>query len=339
MIEGLLARAASIHYNRPMKNPGGRTASALTDAQRAELAQLKSRYAAIIARAAAGNPFDFAQVYPETDDLAALCIQLDGLKADLDSFRPFNPAQAENLRQAWDTQYTYDSNRIEGNSLTFSETSMVINDGLTIAGKPLKDHLEAINHKEAIGFIREHADGIAPFGEATLLKIHGIILHGIDRANAGRYRLANVRVGGSNRVFPNYPRVPERMAEYFQSYDAERVRLHPVSLAAHMHQKLVDIHPFIDGNGRTARLVMNLLLLRAGYPVTIISSERAEREAYYSALRANDSDDDTHPFELLIARNVKHWCLEVLRMISPNGDEQDKHKGYAFFKRIEPFLR
>ena len=130
------------------------------------------------------------------------------------------------------------------------------------------------------------------------------------------------------------------MDEYFSWYETHKHSLHPVQLAAEMHEKLVSIHPFIDGNGRTARLVMNLILLQNGYPVTIIASDRQKRTEYYDSLEVChlSEKNDNSRFKLLIAGYVKTWVFKYLEFLAPNTGQEDESKGYYFFKKIEPYL-
>lgn len=276
------------------------------------------------------------KIYPDTNDLTILIGELDDLKKCLDSFRPLDPVQLENLNQALDMEYTYESNRIEGNTLTLVETDLVINKGMTISGKPLKDHQEAVNHYDAVNFIRDIATKAIDLDEKVLLKIHAIILAGIDRENAGFYRTLRVRISGSQHICPNPVKIPAHMEQYFEFYRENKDKLHPVKLAADMHEKLVAIHPFIDGNGRTARLVMNLILLRNGYPITVINSERDKRQDYYNALEKSHIKHDNTDFRLLVAGYVKQWVINYLEMFAGNLNEDEK--GYYFFKKIEPYL-
>lgn len=277
------------------------------------------------------------KIYPQTDNLQQLTEQLTDLKKCLDSFRPLNQQQLHNLNSALDMEYTYESNRIEGNTLTLAETELVVNKGMTIGGKPIKDHQEAINHHEAVQFIREIARNEIDLDESVLLQIHRIVLAGIERENAGCYRSVRVRISGSRHICPNPLKVPYLMQEYFAYYEQNKDTLHPVELASNMHEKLVSIHPFIDGNGRTARLVMNLILLRNGYPVTVINSENSKRQEYYNALEKSQVEQDNTPFKLLIANYVKLWIFNYLEMFAGNINEDEK--GYYFFKKIEPYLK
>ncbi len=159
------------------------------------------------------------KIYPQTDNLQQLTEQLTDLKKCLDSFRPLNQQQLHNLNSALDMEYTYESNRIEGNTLTLAETELVVNKGMTIGGKPIKDHQEAINHHEAVQFIREIARNEIDLDESVLLQIHRIVLAGIERENAGCYRSVRVRISGSRHICPNPLKVPYLMQEYFAYYE------------------------------------------------------------------------------------------------------------------------
>lgn len=282
--------------------------------------------------------FDLSKVYPDTDNVGELLNQLDDLKKCLDSFRPLNAAQVQNLQEAWDTEYTYESNRIEGNTLTLQETSLVINDGITIGGKSMREHLEVINHKEAINHIRELADKNTALNEYVLNSIHSLVLMGIDRENAGQYRRVPVTISGAKHVPPQPFMVPKLMEDYFLFYEANKDTLHPVQLAADLHEKLVTIHPWIDGNGRTSRLVMNLTLLRHGFPIANISGEMSERLSYYSSLESAQVDNDSADFYRLIAKVVKKSLFAYLQMVSTNGGEDADGKGLYFYEKINKYI-
>lgn len=304
-----------------------------------ELATLREAYLERLTRP--GDPLSLAAVFPVPPELPALYAQLSDLKTYFDSFRPFDPAQIEKLREAFDTEYTYHSNRIEGNTLTLLETDLVINRGLTIAGKPLREHLEAINHATAVAFIRDLAVRHDDITAATVNRIHALVVHGIlSPSEAGSYRQAPTIIRGSQHVPPNWRKVPDLMDGMYAFYEASKATMHPVELAAHMHEKLVSIHPYVDGNGRTSRLLMNLILLRNGYPITIISSERDQRQAYYRTLEASQvspSGDNTG-FLRFVAENVRGWLLRYLELVADDASEQAKNKGLAFFQAIAPYL-
>jgi len=203
-------------------------------------------------------------------------------KEELDRYRPLPPTLVENLEAWLDVELTYTSNAIEGNTLSRMETALVIEKGITVEGRSLREHLEAINHKKALEEIRKLAKmGRRFLGEKDILYIHSLILKGIDDAWAGRYRQVPVRIAGSSVVLPNYVKVPSLM-ESFIRWLKSIAGEHPVKIAADAHYKLVSIHPWVDGNGRTARLLMDLLLIQAGYPPAIIRKE--ERRRYLGSL-------------------------------------------------------
>ena len=288
--------------------------------------------------------FDLAKIWPETQALDELYAQLTDLKQCLDSFRPISPDTIKDMQAMWDIQYTYESNRIEGNSLTLDETMHVIEKGITIGGKPLNDHLEATNHQEAIGFIRELSQQESVFSERDLLIVHQLILKGIRDRDAGVYRKQPVFIlesDGKRHEFPQAFLVNKLMEDYFIFYSENKDTLHPVEMAAHLHQKLVNIHPFIDGNGRGSRLVMNLHLLKHGYPITIIDSEMSQRQEYYRMLGDYQGveDGDSRPFQLFVAQKVKDSLFEHLSFLASDQNDDATEKGYYFFKKVKPHLK
>ena len=203
-------------------------------------------------------------------------------KQRLDGFRPLPDTLARNLEDWFRAELTYTSNAIEGNTLTRRETALIIEKGLTVGGKTLREHLEATNHAQALDWVKEQVQRKPlSLSEKDILHIHDIILKGIDDANAGHYRTVPVRISGSLIVLPNPLKVPDLMQEFIRwiVYDQG---LHPVELAAEAHYRLVTIHPFFDGNGRSARLLMNMILLLSGYPMAII--RKRDRLVYIEAL-------------------------------------------------------
>jgi Fic family protein len=180
---------------------------------------------------------------------------------------------------------------------------VVIRRGLTVAGKPLKDHLEAKNHLEAFHLLQRLVSQQMPLDESVLLQLHAVILRGIEDEWAGRYRNVGVRISGSRHVPPNPLKVPTLMEELFAWYPTQ-TSIHPVELAADLHLRLAQIHPFIDGNGRVCRLVMNLHLMQRGYPLTIIRAANTQRAEYYQALANSDESSDPAAFRTFIAARV-----------------------------------
>jgi Fic family protein len=238
---------------------------------------------------------------------------IDSLKEKLDLKRSY-----DNFRivDALDMEYTYESNRIEGNTLTLMETDLVINKGLTISGKSMREHLEAINHKEAIDYIKYLVDRNTVLSERELLQIHNLILRGVHPEDAGKYRSVPVSISGSSHV-PSQPfLVPTEMKDYFEWYERNRSRLHPVVLAAEMHERLVTIHPFIDGNGRTARLVMNLILIQNGFVIANIKGDYDTRMKYYDGLVEVQSGGSKEEFVKFIASSEKSSMERYLSILS-----------------------
>ncbi len=313
----------------------------LSEQQKKELKTIKEIFNDLTLSIAENTPFNLLALYPETDDIDSLCEQLTDLKKCLDSFRPLSSEQVANLNEVFDTEYTYESNRIEGNTLTLMETDLVINKGMTVTGKNMQEHLEAVNHKHAIEYIRDIVNDNNDLTDYTLRKLHSIVLAGIDYKNAGTWRTERVRIAGSRHICPNPIKIPQLMGDFFTYYEANKNTLHPVILAANMHEKLVTIHPFIDGNGRTARLLMNMILLQQGYPITIISAENNARADYYKALESAQisANQDNTEFVKLVALCVKKWLIIYLELLSGSISEDSKDKGYYFFKIIEKQLK
>jgi len=205
-------------------------------------------------------------------------------KDNLDEYRPMPPELVKNLEEWFLIELTYTSNAIEGNTLTRKETAAVVEKGITVGGKSLTEHLEATNHAKAINNVMKLAQSkTADLTENDILTIHNTILKGIDDDNAGHYRNIPVRISGSNVILPNPLKVSDLMSDFLDWITNHHDKdIHPVQLAAEVHYQLVTIHPFVDGNGRTARLLMNLILLQHGYTPALIRTR--DRHKYISSL-------------------------------------------------------
>ncbi len=183
-----------------------------------------------------------------------------------------DPAQRNEVIKWLKTELTYTSNHIEGNTLTREETALTIEEGMTSGSKPLKDYIEAKNHAEAFEYVISLINEEKVSYEKVILDIHSIILNGINDEFKGRYRTVQVRISGSNVVLPNPLKVPELVKKFSDMLDQKK---DSILKAIEAHYKLVEIHPFIDGNGRTARLLMSLILLRSQiFPILIPPKER-----------------------------------------------------------------
>ncbi len=241
-------------------------------------------------------------------------LAIDQLKSELSSYRHLDSFR---VAQALELEYTFNSNKIEGNTLSIQETELVINQGLTISGKTMKEHLEAINHAEAIAFLKEIVQKKQTITDRLVLQLHALVLRGIDRENAGVYRKLQVRIGGSKHVPPDAWKVPSEMEALFEWYKEHQSVLHPIVLAAEMHERLVSIHPFIDGNGRTSRLLMNLILLQHGYVIANIKGDGDERLKYYEVLDAARNNDKEAFIEFIIG--IEYRCLSEYLSILKGG--------------------
>jgi len=239
-------------------------------------------------------------------ELRALLQQTDSLKSRLQTIRPL-PAEALNkIKAAFEMEYTFESNRIEGNTLTLQETALVVNEGITIGGKSMTEHLEAINHAQAIEFIKDIACSDIAINERTIKEIHALILHGINKEQAGKYREVPVMIVGSRHTPPQHYLIIPQMEQFIIDYQTMQSKgEHPILIAAFLHNELVKIHPFIDGNGRTSRLLMNLYLLSKGYIITTLKGDNEAKQAYYTALEKSHTENNREAFYLLVANAVR----------------------------------
>jgi Fic family protein/DNA-binding XRE family transcriptional regulator len=245
-------------------------------------------------------------------ELQKVLEEIDTLKTKLDSFRQFDSYR---ITQALELEYTFESNRIEGNTMTLRETDLVINEGLTISGKSMREHLEAINHQEAIAFIKDLMQRNSAINEREVLSIHNLILRGIHPEDAGRYRKVQVMIKGSTHMPPQPYMVAKAMEDFYIWYETHKNKIHPIILAAEMHERLVTIHPFIDGNGRTSRLVMNLILLQHGYIIANIKGDYESRMHYYQALETAQTKNNKGDFLMFIAMIEKESLERYLTII------------------------
>lgn len=256
--------------------------------------------------------------------MASLLNQITRKKQTLDQLRPLAQDLVKNLDDWYRVELTYTSNAIEGNTLSRQETALIVEKGLTVSGKTLVEHQEAVNHAQAFDFVNTLAkNSRAKFDEADVLDIHRLILQKIDDVDAGRYRTMAVRIAGSNVVLPNAAKVPQLMQEFIAWLNTNRVS-HPVTLATDAHYKLVSIHPFIDGNGRTGRLLMNLLLLQAGYPPAVI--RKADRLRYITALETGQLGGPLDAYYQLIYQTVEKSLDLYLKTVRSKSTPQTKTK-------------
>lgn len=252
---------------------------------------------------------------PLSKKLECILKEIDTLKNELNQFRKYDSFR---ISQALELEYTFESNKIEGNTLTLKETDLIVNEGLTISGKSMREHLEAINHQEAIAYIKELMDKNTAINEREILCIHNLILRGIYPEDAGKYRKVQVMIKGSSHMPPQPFLVAKEMEELVIWYQTNKNKLHPVILAAEIHERLVTIHPFIDGNGRTSRLLMNLILLQHGYVIANIKGSNESRMQYYNALEACQVENNKENFLLFIAKTEKECLERYISILKPN---------------------
>lgn len=230
-------------------------------------------------------------------------------KVELDRLRGDAPSALKNLEHAHDLELTYTSNAIEGSTLSAAETTLVIEQGITIGGKPLKDHLEAVDHFDALRYVRDLAREIAPLSESDVRNLHRLVVLRSNPDIAGRYADQGrfVVTDRGRHAFPSPAEIPALMGDFARWLGAATAT---PEAAFTSHRRLVDIHPFNDGNGRTARLLMNLVLLRAGYPPVAVRPE--DRPAYLAALQEAQAGRGTEAFDRLLYERLSVTLDEYL---------------------------
>lgn len=243
--------------------------------------------------------------------------QIDKLHTELKSLRPLNKSELQRLHNEFMIENTYHSNAIEGSTLTLRETALILQEGITIAEKPIKEHLEAIGHKDAFKYINALAAKQTPLTERVIKEIHSLVLMD-DAANRGKYRDIPVMIMGAVHTPPQPYLVPEQISQLLTEYESIKTTQHIISAAALFHLRFEGIHPFIDGNGRTGRLILNLELIKAGLlPVNIKFSDRKK---YYDCFDSFYSNG--HSAEPLIELIAEYEKTELEKYISIISNQQ-----------------
>jgi len=244
---------------------------------------------------------------------------LDIKKSKLDLARPLPPASVRSLMDDFRLRYTHETTAIEGNTLTLRETQAVLEHGITVHGKPLRDHLEVINANEALDWLNKAVESKEPASEMLVMEFHRILMKGILKEDAGYYRRVPVFIKGAKHIPPNWRKVPSLMEE-LETWLKE-AKDHPVVLAAEAHIRLARIHPFVDGNGRTCRLLVNYILMQHGFPPALYTSEN--RDQYMQALDDVEGGDE-EPF-IRITAEATEWMLDryltIVNDLEIGGDE------------------
>jgi Fic family protein len=236
--------------------------------------------------------------------------KVDRYKAAIDELRPFEGHLLNEIKGYFRIGLTWSSNALEGNTLTISETKVLLEDGLTIGGKPLRDTFEVLGHAQAYDFMFTLL-GKRQITEADVLTMHRMFYSGIDSQEAGRYRNRSVFITGSDYDLCDVKQIGEEMSKLFQWAASERDNYHPVEFAALLHKRFVFIHPFIDGNGRLSRLLMNTALIQDEYMLAVIPP--VLRQEYISLLERAHKDDK--PFVDFIAEQVYETQKEIMRLL------------------------
>lgn len=254
----------------------------------------------------------------------------------LNDLRPLPKSVVKKLQEQMRIEMTYNSNAIEGNSLTLKETFLVINEGITVRGKPLKDHLEAKDHHAALQYLYELVEKGKRHTVSELLirTLHQIIMEETDKEWAGIYRNSNVIIGGASHTPPDALDVPRKMQELINWIKKNRKNLHIIELSALIHHKLVHIHPFFDGNGRTSRIMMNLLLMQKGFPLVIILKN--DRKKYYNVLDQADKEN-YKPLIRFIAQAVERSLDLYLKILTPVDQKREKYISLSELAKQTPY--
>lgn len=245
--------------------------------------------------------------------LQELLQKADFYKEKRSAARPLEKEELKSLDNYFRIGFTYSSNALEGNTLTISETKILLEDGITVGGKPLKDCYEAVGHSDAYDFMLNLArKQDMDITEKDIKKLHQLFYQKVDAEKAGQYRTIQVYISGTDYIPPSPVDVPQLMNHMVDQIRSSKITLHPIELAAMAHKRLVDIHPFVDGNGRTARLLMNLILVNAGYGVVSIPPVRSNE--YINALSASRRLN-MEPFSKLISECVIETERDYCRLL------------------------
>ncbi|MCX6785131.1 MAG: Fic family protein [Candidatus Komeilibacteria bacterium] len=247
--------------------------------------------------------------------------RLEAKRKELNKLRPLPVSAVKKLQEKLRLEMTYNSNAIEGNSLTLKETFLVINEGVTVKGKPLKDHLETKDQYAALEYLYDLVDKDKQntISEKLIRSIHQMVVQETEKEQAGKYRTANVFIMGAKHTPPDAFQVPQLMNGLIVWLKKNSQKISVIELAALFHHKIVSIHPFFDGNGRTARLAMNLILMRAGYPLAIILKN--DRKKYYNVLAKADADDYS-PLVNFIAQTIERSFDIYLKTLAPKKSKE-----------------
>ncbi len=242
-------------------------------------------------------------------EYAVLFSRVDALKAELDKRRPLTQGELRRLQEEFIVEFTYNSNAIEGNTLTLRETALVL-EGVTIDKKPLKDHLEAVGHRDAFLYVQQLVSDKVPVTEKVIKDIHSLVLMHRPE-DKGVYRSIPVRIMGAYHEPPQPYLVPVQMEQI--THEFVKDKRHPIESTALFHLDFEGIHPFIDGNGRTGRLVLNLMLMQCGYPP--INVKFSDRKRYYDCFDSYYKDKTAAPMVTMVAEYLEERLKQYLDLL------------------------
>lgn len=256
-------------------------------------------------------------------------------KQILDSLRPFPNDILAKLREQMNLEWTYNSNAIEGNTLTLQETEIVLKRGITIGNKNLREHFEALNHDEAVRFLEGFVDRKEVFTLETIKTLHKIVMKNINEYGSGSFRRTSVKIIGAVHIPPDAYKVESEMQNLLDWYYENQNKISVPEFAAWIHYHFVWIHPFIDGNGRTARLLMNLILIQNGFPPAVILN--VDRKKYYRVLRKADMDKPQE-FVDFIAKAIERSLVIYLEALKPY-EAQKTGEGYILLSEAAKYSK
>jgi Fic family protein len=257
------------------------------------------------------------------EGLTEILNRLAEKKARLDALRPIPTIQLRSITESLSLEWTYNSNKIEGNTLTLQETQLIIEEGITVKGKSLREHFETLNHHDAIAFVESLAKHNTALKAKEILEVHALVLQRIEKDFAGRYRNSGVRITKANFTPPNALKVDDFMQELLAWLKADGQALPLLVRVAIFHHRFVWVHPFFDGNGRTVRLLQNLMLMREGYPPAVVLAN--DRKKYYRSLNASNQGN-YGSFLLLILQAVER-SLDIYLSALENRQEDYQSLG------------
>jgi Fic family protein len=252
-------------------------------------------------------------------DLQLLYDSIDSKKIKLDAFRPFSAKQAQKFKTLYLLDMTYHSNALEGNSLNAKETKKILEEGTAIGGKLVSEHIEVINHREAIEFVDEQLNRpLHGLDENDILALHRLLLTGVNTKEAGCYRTQHVAKRKSNGDIYHFvsPNKIQKEIEKFLKWFGTATQLHPIALASQTHNRFATIHPFSDANGRISRLLMNLILMHHGYPPAIIHLQ--DQSEYIHAIENAQNNNLATTFDRFITQKLNHNIDFYLESLEQN---------------------